>query len=561
MCIPATLSGPEANSGGTITRIAALPLNGTLFQTSDGVTAGEQITGDDPVITNSDGKVIFRPALNGNGNPYTTFQFAIAHGVSALEPGHLPHPLITPLPDAPLAVNDVFTVAAGSLVKLTPLANDSEADGDAMTMTSHTLPSTGTLVKNVDGSFDFSADPLSGSTVDSFTYTLTDAGGLKLHRHGQTAHQGASPNAWPTLGGDPDHRGDTPVTLGTSTLSQQWSVNLGGILHRSPLRGGGCSSPSPFTSPIPPSSAWMPPPAVKSGGKVTAMRPVSTPPTRVRRKSARASSGRPGQTLYLAAFDDADGTVEWSSLFRQQWEHYLAPAVDETGVYVAGGSYGGMYGFDSDTGAQKFSLACLSMIAGHRRCMRTDSLIPERRSPQPHAATGVVQWTKDTLGYGGNSTAACAEKMAYVVTVGSNSTRQLTRVNLTTRANVWSYTRGFDSMTGTPAVGPNSVFVLANREVVELDKTTGNVLRTTRRVASKISLPSPSSRQIHSWSHRPRILPVQLRCHPPRARYSLMAARSVLPPAASLSLAAMEECGAMAPSMLTTLPLLPVPSR
>jgi len=55
---------------------------------------------------------------------------------------------------------------------------------------------------------------------------------------------------------------------------------------------------------------------------------------------------------WLHAFDATTGNELFRSPHAAQWEHYLAPTLYDDKVYVDGGSYGGMYGFDARTGAR-----------------------------------------------------------------------------------------------------------------------------------------------------------------------------------------------------------------
>ena len=63
-------------------------------------------------------------------------------------------------------------------------------------------------------------------------------------------------------------------------------------------------------------------------------------------------AGRHSNNTWLRAYDAADGTLLWESPFGAQWERYLAPTIDQGVVYINGGSYGGMYAFDAETGEQ-----------------------------------------------------------------------------------------------------------------------------------------------------------------------------------------------------------------
>ena len=64
--------------------------------------------------------------------------------------------------------------------------------------------------------------------------------------------------------------------------------------------------------------------------------------------------GYHGDDTQLWCFDEADGSVLWSSPHTAQWETYYAPAAADGKVWVNGGSYGGMYGFDAVTGTELF---------------------------------------------------------------------------------------------------------------------------------------------------------------------------------------------------------------
>lgn len=58
-----------------------------------------------------------------------------------------------------------------------------------------------------------------------------------------------------------------------------------------------------------------------------------------------------GET-YLRAFDLYTGAIMWESPFGAQWENYFAPTVVNRKVYINGGAYGGVYGFDAINGTE-----------------------------------------------------------------------------------------------------------------------------------------------------------------------------------------------------------------
>jgi outer membrane protein assembly factor BamB len=55
---------------------------------------------------------------------------------------------------------------------------------------------------------------------------------------------------------------------------------------------------------------------------------------------------------YIRSVDALTGELEFESSYGNQWSRYLAPTIYAGNVYMAGGSYGGTYGFVGNTGEQ-----------------------------------------------------------------------------------------------------------------------------------------------------------------------------------------------------------------
>lgn len=83
---------------------------------------------------------------------------------------------VTAANDAPIAVDDAYTTAENSTLRITApgvLANDSDPNGDVLTATLVSRPTNGSLTFDADGSFNYT--PESDFTgTDSFTYNATD---------------------------------------------------------------------------------------------------------------------------------------------------------------------------------------------------------------------------------------------------------------------------------------------------------------------------------------------------------------------------------------------------
>jgi Tol biopolymer transport system component len=78
-----------------------------------------------------------------------------------------------PANTAPVATDDANTTLEGTAVTINVLANDTDADNDALTMSGYTMPQNGSLVDNGDGSFTYT--PNAGFVgTDTFTYTISD---------------------------------------------------------------------------------------------------------------------------------------------------------------------------------------------------------------------------------------------------------------------------------------------------------------------------------------------------------------------------------------------------
>ena len=135
-------------------------------------TAGQTATiaGVGTLVINADGSYTFTPVANYNG-PVPTATYTISDGNGGTDSANLSFADVAPVNDPPVAVDDgpvavtEDTPATGSV-----LPNDSDVDGDLLTVTQFTvagdptvytagqtatIAGVGTLVINADGSYTF----------------------------------------------------------------------------------------------------------------------------------------------------------------------------------------------------------------------------------------------------------------------------------------------------------------------------------------------------------------------------------------------------------------------
>ncbi|MEZ5644406.1 MAG: Ig-like domain-containing protein [Burkholderiaceae bacterium] len=125
------------------------------------------------IVIAVDGSYTYTPPANFTGTD--TVDYTVTDGV-ATDVGTLTI-TVTPVNDAPVAVDDAITVTEDtpytSVVDLD--ANDTDVDGDALTVVAGTFPTTagGTIVIAVDGSYTYTP-PANFTGTDTVDYTVTD---------------------------------------------------------------------------------------------------------------------------------------------------------------------------------------------------------------------------------------------------------------------------------------------------------------------------------------------------------------------------------------------------
>ncbi|HAS6630898.1 TPA: tandem-95 repeat protein, partial [Vibrio parahaemolyticus] len=146
-------------------------LGNDTFEGADKVVSldAENSPKNGTVIVNSDGTVTYTPDDNYVGEDAFTY-IVTSGGVSESTTVEVN---VTPVNDAPVAKNDIATTQEDTAVTIDVLSNDTDVDGDKLSIQSATVPEAQGKVEIVDGKLVFTpAENFNGDA--EITYTVTD---------------------------------------------------------------------------------------------------------------------------------------------------------------------------------------------------------------------------------------------------------------------------------------------------------------------------------------------------------------------------------------------------
>ena len=152
------------------------------------------------VVVNGDGSVTYTPDVNFSGSD--SFSYQVCDDDDACDTATVVV-TVNPINDAPVAVDDGASTSEDTSVVVPVLGNDTDIDGDPLTVTDATDPANGSVTVNADGTITYTPNPNFNGT-DTFTYTISDG-------------QGGVGTATVTVVVDPDNDGPTAVDDGSST--------------------------------------------------------------------------------------------------------------------------------------------------------------------------------------------------------------------------------------------------------------------------------------------------------------------------------------------------------
>ena len=189
------------------------------------------------VTVNPNGSLTFVPAPNFNGP--ATITYTVSDGQGGTDTATV-NVNVTPVNDAPDAVNDTATVPEDGSVNIPVLGNDTDPEGNPLTVTAATSPN-GTVTVNPNGSLTFVPAPNFNGPA-TITYTVSDGQGgtdtatvnvnvtpvndAPVARDDAVATQFEAPVTVNVLPNDTDVDGDTLTVTAATVPAAQGTVTF-----------------------------------------------------------------------------------------------------------------------------------------------------------------------------------------------------------------------------------------------------------------------------------------------------------------------------------------------
>ena len=311
--------------------------------------------------------------------------------------------------------------------------------------------------------------------------------GLLISSPVQAADSDPSVGSWQTFGNGPSHTGYYPATLGPNNFVASWSDEFTVPINQVVVAGGRVyyTTNGYFTDGMHAGALDA------TTGALLWQYPLPTgysvnPPTYANGKLYFQRGAGIYDLPLLFCLDAPTGDLLWAAAFGAQWERYFAPTIYGDGIWVDGGSGGGMYGFNAADGTQRF-------FANEQQY---DEWTPSYYNGTIYSwvngdfkafnpSTGALLWSlnfgPESTVYSVNSTIAILDGRAFVTGISG-----LRAIDLSARAQAWFVPGGF---VGTPAVDHSTVYALSGNSVNAYDVATGRALGNYNTVATLISQP------------------------------------------------------------------------
>lgn len=276
---------------------------------------------------------------------------------------------------------------------------------------------------------------------------------------------------WPTFGGSSRHTGYHPARLGRHTFVNAWSASIapGRVLNRAAIGAG---------------KVFVTPQVYFGGSFDAAARDLATGAAVWNHSFSEAYSlnppsyhngrvyiqrGNHGSDSQLWALSANDGSTVWSSPFSAQWGNYESPAVTDDGIWINGGSYGGMYGFDL-SGTQRFFKSMSQYdnwtpTVSSGRVFSWVAGLFEEHNPVDGSTLWSVNTGWDWRGWSMNTVSAVSGDSAVVI-----STTEIVCIDLPSRAIRWRRTGAF---LGSPAISNGRTYAIQGSKIVSFSMVDG----------------------------------------------------------------------------------------
>jgi hypothetical protein len=157
----------QDNDDLTAIKVTSLPTSGSLT-----FVGGQPVTVDQTIAIDELSQLQYIPVLNANGEVTTFDVVAIDSQGGESAPATVTINL-TAVNDAPLAVADQLSVSQGGSGRINPLSNDSDPDGDNLTITNQTNGKYGQVAKN-GNNLTYTLLDANFIGTDVFSYTVSD---------------------------------------------------------------------------------------------------------------------------------------------------------------------------------------------------------------------------------------------------------------------------------------------------------------------------------------------------------------------------------------------------
>ena len=145
----------------------------------DALTITSVSTPSKGTVAISGGRIVYTPSATSCGGGTDNFTYSISDGKGGTATAAVSVTInnTTPINTPPVAVNDAYTVTCSTPRTFNVLLNDSDKDGDKLTITSVSMPGKGTAVISNGNIVYTAAANTCGGATDNFTYSISDGNG------------------------------------------------------------------------------------------------------------------------------------------------------------------------------------------------------------------------------------------------------------------------------------------------------------------------------------------------------------------------------------------------